>query len=48
MLKKIFELIDFEGINTYSIKGRKSKVSVDDIGHPVKKGGSFKEFQKQE
>lgn len=43
-MKKKFEPIDLSGVKTYPIKGRNSKVSVDDIGEPVRAGISFNEF----
>ncbi len=39
-----FDDIDYKNITTYSIKDRKSKVSVDDFATPHKKGGSFENF----
>ncbi|MDH3973368.1 MAG: hypothetical protein OEV42_03720 [Deltaproteobacteria bacterium] len=41
---KDFKPIELDKVKTYSIKGRKSKVSVDDLGHPVKSGNSFAAF----
>jgi hypothetical protein len=43
-VKKSFKPIDLTNIETYSIKQRKSKVDVKDLGKPSKKGSSFKEF----
>jgi hypothetical protein len=36
--------IDVSKIKTYSIKGRASKVGIDDFSRPHQKGGSFKDF----
>lgn len=43
-MKKIFKPIDLKDIETYSIKRRKSKVDISDIGKPYRKGSSFKGF----
>lgn len=44
MKKKKFKPIDLTNIETYSIKDRKSKVDVKDLGRPYDKGSSFKAF----
>jgi hypothetical protein len=36
--------IDFSHIKSYSLKGRESKVRIDDFSRPHKKSGSFKDF----
>lgn len=36
--------IDFAQLKTYSLKGRESKVTIDDFSRPHKKGGGFKDF----
>lgn len=43
-MKKSFKPIDLKNVETYSIKQRKSKVDVKDLGRPYEKGSSFKEF----
>jgi len=43
-MKKEFTPIDLSAVKTYSIKGRKSKVSVEDLGSTVKSGKSFAGF----
>ena len=43
-MKKEFTPIDLSAVKTYSIKGRKSKVSVEDLGSTVKSGKSFADF----
>ncbi|MBE9505125.1 MAG: hypothetical protein IME96_13225 [Proteobacteria bacterium] len=43
-MKKKFDCIDTSGVKTYSIKDRKSKVSVDDLGSPAGEGVSFEAF----
>jgi hypothetical protein len=43
-MKKQFDLIDLSGVETYSIKGRKSKVSVDDLGKEARASTSFSDF----
>ena len=43
-MKKEFTPLDFSAVKTYSIKGRKSKVSVEDLGSTVKSGKSFAGF----
>ena len=43
-MKKKFDCIDTSGVKTYSIKDRKSKVSVDDLGSPAGEGISFEDF----
>ena len=43
-MKKQFDLIDLSGVETYSIKGRKSKVSVDDLGKEARANTSFSDF----
>ncbi len=43
-MKKSFKPIDLKNIETYSIKNRKSKVDVKDLGSPYQKGSSFLEF----
>ncbi|MDO8447003.1 MAG: hypothetical protein Q7T53_13065 [Deltaproteobacteria bacterium] len=43
-MKKSFKPIDLKNVETYSIKQRKSKVDVKDLGRPYEKGLSFKEF----
>jgi len=43
-MKKKFKPVDLSGVKTCSIKDRRSKVSIDDIGRPVKAGMSFNEF----
>jgi len=44
MTKKTFKPIDTTGVKTYSIKGRTSKVSADDLASLPKKGGTVSEF----
>lgn len=41
---KKFQPIDLKGIETYSIKDRKSKVDIKDLGSPYRKGSSFSDF----
>jgi hypothetical protein len=36
--------LDVTQLKTYSLKGRESKVRIDDFSRPHKKGGSFKDF----
>ena len=43
-MKKSFKPIDLKNIETYSIKNRKSKVDVKDLGNPYQKGSSFSDF----
>lgn len=43
-MKPKFEYIDLQNIESYSIRERKSKVSVDDIGRPVRVGMSLGDF----
>lgn len=43
-MKKQFDLIDLSGVETYSIKGRKSKVSIDDLRKEVRANTSFSDF----
>ena len=43
-LSKRFKPIDLKDIETYSIKDRKSKVDIRDLGIPYERGSSFKEF----
>ena len=43
-MKKKYAPIDTKGVKTYSIKGRKSKVSVRDLGTPVSNGATFQGF----
>lgn len=43
-MRKKFVPIETAGVTTYSIKGRKSKVSVDDLGTPVTGAISFESF----
>jgi len=43
-MKRKFNPIDTSGVKTYSIRGRKSKVSVDDLGVPVDKGMTLEAF----
>jgi len=43
-VKKEFKPINLTGIETYSIKHRKSKVDVKDLGSPYDKGSSFAGF----
>ena len=43
-MKKKFAPLDLSLVRTYSIKGRKSKVSVEDLGSIVKGGKSFAAF----
>jgi hypothetical protein len=43
-MKKQFDLIDLSGVETYSIKGRKSKVSIDDLGKEARANTSFSDF----
>lgn len=43
-MKKEFKPIDTKGVKTYSIKGRKSKVSVEDLGSSTEKGSTFQDF----
>lgn len=43
-MKKEFTPIDLTAVKTYSIKGRKSKVSVEDLGSAVQGGKSFADF----
>ncbi len=45
-MKKKFKPIDTKGIKTYSIKGRTSKVTVDDLATLPKKGGTVSDFYK--
>ena len=39
-----YKLIDIKGLKTYSIKDRKSKVSIEKSALPPEKGKSFREF----
>lgn len=41
---KKFKPISNKGLKTYSLKGRKSKVSVRDFAKPFNPGGTFKDF----
>ena len=43
-MKKKYPPLDLSKIKTYSIKGRKSKVRLDDEARPHRPGGSFKDF----
>ena len=43
-MPKRFKPIDLTNIETYSIKQRKSKVDIKDLGKPYEKGSSFKKF----
>ena len=43
-MKKSFKPIDLKNIETYSIKNRKSKVDVKDLGSPYKNGSYFSDF----
>ena len=43
-MKKEFTPIDLSGVKTYSIKGRKSKVSVEDLGAAAQGGKTFADF----
>ncbi|MDT8317332.1 MAG: hypothetical protein RQ824_05005 [bacterium] len=43
-MKKVFAPIDLSAVKTYSIKGRKSKVSVEDLGSVAQGGKSFADF----
>ncbi|MBI4746465.1 MAG: hypothetical protein HY786_08000 [Deltaproteobacteria bacterium] len=43
-MKKSFKPIDLQNIETYSIKDRKSKVDVKDLGSHFQKGSSFSYF----
>ena len=43
-MKRQFDFIDLSAVETYSIKGRTSKVSVDDLGKEAKAGTSFSDF----
>ena len=43
-MKRKFKPIDLTNIETYSIKHRKSKVDVKDLGSPYQKGSSFSDF----
>src|SRR3972149_9512600 len=43
-MKKSFRPIDLKNIETYSIKNRKSKVDVKDLGNPYQKGSSFLDY----
>ncbi len=43
-MKKEFTPLDLSAVKTYSIKGRKSKVSVEDLGTTVGRGKSFADF----
>ena len=42
-MKKL-EPLSLDGIKTYSLSERHSKVSCQDFGSPWKKGGSFRKF----
>ncbi|MCI5138418.1 MAG: hypothetical protein D3922_08380, partial [Candidatus Electrothrix sp. AR1] len=44
MKKKSPSPLDFSGLNTYSVHGRHSKVTVDDFAHPVRPGMSVAEL----
>ena len=41
---KTYQPLDFSGLNTYSIHGRYSKVTVDNFAKPLAPGSSLKEF----
>jgi len=41
---KDFKPIELTNVKTYSVKGRKSKVSVEDLGSPIKSVTSFSSF----
>jgi len=43
-MKRQFDLIDLSGVSTYSIRGRTSKVSVDDLGKEARANASFSDF----
>ena len=43
-MKRDFGPIDLSGVRTYSVKGRKSKVSVDDLGLPSRAGSTLGQF----
>jgi len=43
-MKRKFDLIDLSGVSTYSIRGRTSKVSVDDLGKEAGANASFSGF----
>ncbi len=43
-MKKRFEVLDFKEVNTYSVKERNSKVSVDDLGIAVRRGSTMADF----
>lgn len=43
-MKKQFDFIDLSGVETYSIKGRTSKVSVEDLGKETGANKSFSDF----
>lgn len=45
-MTKKFKPIDTSGIKTYSIKGRTSKVTINDLASLPKKGGSVSDFYK--
>lgn len=45
-MKKKFTPIDTSGVKTYSIKGRTSKVTIDDLASLPKKGGTVADFYK--
>jgi hypothetical protein len=41
---KTYQPLDFSGLNTYSIHGRYSKVTVDNFARPLAPGATLKEF----
>jgi hypothetical protein len=41
---KTYQPLDFSGLNTYSIHGRYSKVTVDNFARPLSPGSTLKEF----
>jgi len=41
---KTYQPLDFSGLNTYSIHGRYSKVTVDNFARPLAPGSTLKEF----
>lgn len=45
-MTKKFKPIDTSGVKTYSIKGRTSKVTIDDLASLPKKGGTVSDFYK--
>ena len=46
IVKSIYNLapLDFSGLRTYPLAGRKSKVSVRDFARPHRRGARFPEF----